>query len=222
MDSARIYTDCQNRLIALAGTLDPGRLATVVPACPAWTVQQVYAHLAGLCADVPAGAVTPPADDATTARQVAAHAHLDIEGINDAWRAATPALLEAFATRTRVRYRLPVVDVWHHENDVRGALGLGPQTEDADQLAAFAFGGLARVWPADRPAVLVRAADTGQEWALGEGRGLVWSGSVFELLRAAMGRRTPERIRAMDWSGDPAAVVASLSMLPAPDTDLVV
>lgn len=220
MDSARIYEDCQNRLLDLAATLDEKQLATTVPACPDWTVQQTYAHLAGLCVDVSAGQLVPPLSDDVTAQQVAARADLDIHQVCDEWRRNTPALLEVMTTQKRVRYSLPALDVWHHENDIRDALGMPAQTRDADQLAAFPLGGQARAWSADLPSVHVVATDTGQEWTLGEGADLVLRATAYELARAVTGRRSLAQITAMDWSGDPSAVVGHLPTLPAPKSDL--
>ena len=227
MDSALIYQQAQDRLLVLAAGLDEASLATVVPACPAWDVRQTYAHMAGLCAEVVQGLVTPPASDEVTARQVADRADKRIDELTAEWAQGAPALLELMRTQTRLRYSLPALDTWHHENDIRGALGLEPQTEGADQLAAFVLGGLARGWSADRPSVHVRATDTGQEWHLGEGdqekaADLTLSASAFELARAITGRRSPAQIRALDWSGDPAGVVHLLPTLPAPDKDLAV
>lgn len=223
MDSARIYQNCQDRLLDLAATLDRDQLASVVPACPDWTVQQVYAHLAGLGADVVRGDVTPPVSDEVTARQVADRAHLDIGSVAAQWRKEAPALLELLRTSKRRRYGLLALDLWHHENDLRGALGLAAQTEDADQLADFPLGGLAKAWPTEGPALRVVATDTGQEWELGEGGALTLSGTAFELARAVTGRRSVRQITAMDWTGgDPAGVAPFLPTLPAPEADLTV
>ncbi|QRN79828.1 MAG: maleylpyruvate isomerase family mycothiol-dependent enzyme [Nocardiopsis sp. BM-2018] len=223
MDSARIYENCQNRLLELAATLDRDQLATVVPACPDWTVQQVYAHLAGLATDVVNGDVTPPATDEVTGRQVAARAGHGIERLIAEWTRTGPGLVALLRTQQRRRYSLPALDVWHHENDIRGALGLTAQTEDADQLADFPLGGLAKGWPAQVPSVRVVATDTGQEWSLGEGAALTLSGTAFELARAVTGRRSVNQILAMDWTGaDPAPVAPFLPTLPAPETDLAV
>jgi hypothetical protein len=69
-DPAAVYRSVLERLAALATTLDDGQLATVVPTCPEWTVQDVYAHLAGLADDILQGKVAYPVADATTAAQV--------------------------------------------------------------------------------------------------------------------------------------------------------
>ncbi|MBR8743762.1 maleylpyruvate isomerase N-terminal domain-containing protein [Nocardiopsis sp. MG754419] len=228
MDPARIYQQAQQRLVALAGDLDEAALTTVVPACPDWDVRGTYAHMAGLCVEVVQGLVTPPASDEVTARQVADRAGVGIDRIIEEWVRGTPALLELMSAGTRMRYTLPALDTWHHENDIRGALGLEPRGDDADLLAGFVLGGLARAWSADRPSVRVRATDTGHAWYLGEGDGqsaradLTLDASAFELARAVTGRRSLDQIRALDWSGDPAPVVPLLSALPAPERDLAV
>lgn len=222
MDSSRIYQQTQERLVAVASTLDEKQLATVVPACPDWNVRQTYAHMAGLCVEVVQGLVTPPASDDVTARQVADRAGRSIEEITTEWTEGTPALLALMGAQARLRYSLPALDAWHHENDVRDALGEDAQTEDSDQLAAFVLGGLARGWAAERPSVHVVATDTGQEWHLGERADLTLRASAFELARAMTGRRSITQIRAMDWSGDPAEVAPLLSTLPVPEKDLAI
>ena len=222
MDSARIYQQSQERLVALAADLDDKQLATVVPACPDWDVRQTYAHMAGLCVEVAQGLVRPPVDDEVTARQVADRAGRSIQEITTEWSKGVPALLELMGARARARYFLPALDVWHLENDVRGALGMKARTEDSEQLADFVLSGLARGWVTNRPSVHVMSTDTGQEWHLGKGADLTLRASAFELARAMTGRRSITQIRAMDWSGDPTEVVPLLSGLPIPAKDLTI
>ena len=222
MDSARIYQQTQERLVALSTTFDEARLSTVVPACPAWDVRQTYAHMAGLCVEVVQGIVTPPASDEVTARQVTDRAGSDIDAINTEWSESAPALIELMREQTRRRYSLPALDAWHHENDIRGALGMEAQLQDADQLADFVLGGLSHGWPAEQPSVHVVATDTGQTWYLGEGSDLALSASAFELARAVTGRRSIAQILAMNWVGDPTEVAPLLPTLPAPERDLAV
>lgn len=222
MDAARIYANAQSRLFDLAAGLRGDQADASVPALPEWTVTETYAHLAGICSDVLSGVLTPPATDTVTARQVAERAHLDAGEICQEWKAETPAFLGLLSTRQRTRYRLPVVDIWHHENDLRGALGLGPQTEDADQLADFTIGGAAKGWSPELPSVRVEATDTGRTWTLGQGGHLIWRAPLFDLARAVLGRRSKGQITAMDWSADPAPVLEHLSAMPFPERDLSV
>ncbi|MFV2197989.1 maleylpyruvate isomerase family mycothiol-dependent enzyme [Nocardiopsis sp. LOL_012] len=220
MDPVRIYSEAHGRLIDLALGLPPGELSAAVPACPAWTVRQTYAHLAGVCVDVAAGTVTPPVTDQVTAGQVADRDGRDIAEICQEWRTSAPVLLDLMRSQGKARYRLPAVDVWNHENDIRGALGLAAQTEHAEALLDFSLTGMGRSWPQERPALTVTATDAERSWTLGEGTGPHWRGTAFELYRALMGRRTTGQIIAMDWSGDPAPVVGFLSLLPAAEKPL--
>ncbi|MEV2275469.1 maleylpyruvate isomerase N-terminal domain-containing protein [Nocardiopsis sp. NPDC049922] len=222
MDSTSVYTACQNRLLDLAAGLTADRIAAPVPALPAWNVLQTYAHLAGVCVDVGTRGLVPPSGDEATARQVAERAAADLPAICDEWRAATPALLEVFAAQARSRFKLPALDVWHHENDLRGALGMEPQTEDAGQVAGLILGFHTRDWDASLPGVRVLAADTGQEWLLGAEPDLELRATAFELARSVSGRRTLAQIAALDWTGDPSAVAGRLPTLPIPEADLSV
>lgn len=52
---ARAYQDGRRRVTALLAELDERRLATRVPACPAWTVRDLLAHLVGVAADTAGG-----------------------------------------------------------------------------------------------------------------------------------------------------------------------
>lgn len=221
MDAARIYTDAQKRLLDLAAELTPGQLDTRVPALPAWNVRKTYAHLAGVCADVGSGRAVPPADDATTARQVEERRTMSLEEVCEQWRADTPALMAAFEQNTAKRYVLPAVDIWHHENDIYGALGRPGNREHADALADFALRGFARGWTEDRPGLRVVATDSGQEWDLGSGADLVLRARVYELARLVLGRRSRAQALAMDWSGgDPEPVIGFLHAFPMPAGDL--
>ncbi|WP_017611209.1 maleylpyruvate isomerase N-terminal domain-containing protein [Nocardiopsis xinjiangensis] len=222
MDAVRIYANAQNRLFDLAAELTGEQADTPVPALPEWTVAETYAHLSGICADVLGGTLTPPATDTVTARQVAERAHLELGEICQEWKDATPAFLDLLSTQQRTRYRLPVVDIWHHENDLRGALGLAPQAEDVEQLADFTIGGLAKQWSSELPSVRVAATDRDRTWDLGEGGDLHWSGPVLELARAVLGRRSRAQMVAMEWDGDPARVLEYLAVMPISERDLQV
>jgi hypothetical protein len=49
---AELYRDGRERLLALGAELGAADAARPVPACPDWTVKDLYAHLAGVAADV--------------------------------------------------------------------------------------------------------------------------------------------------------------------------
>lgn len=63
-DLAGAYAEARGRLQNLLAGLDQAALAARVPACPAWTVLDVLAHLAGVAADVVNGTYFYGAADA--------------------------------------------------------------------------------------------------------------------------------------------------------------
>jgi hypothetical protein len=74
MDLVGVYRQGRERVLELAADLDEGDATIVVRACPQWTVKDVYAHIAGVPADILAGRIEGVGTDEWTARQVAARA----------------------------------------------------------------------------------------------------------------------------------------------------
>src|SRR6266700_514355 len=62
LDLAAAYAETQARLAELVRDLPSERLATTVPASPAWDVKDVVAHLTGLAGDVLAGLIPAELD----------------------------------------------------------------------------------------------------------------------------------------------------------------
>ena len=70
-DLGRLYHDTRERLVALLSELDEAALAARVPACPAWPVRDVVAHLCAVYQDVLTGRLTRINTEPETAAQVA-------------------------------------------------------------------------------------------------------------------------------------------------------
>jgi hypothetical protein len=70
MTPEEIYPQIRARLCDLAATLPAEQLLSQVPALPAWTVRDVFGHLAGVCADVYRGNVEGAATSQWTQAQV--------------------------------------------------------------------------------------------------------------------------------------------------------
>jgi Mycothiol maleylpyruvate isomerase N-terminal domain len=64
-----VYEGGRRRIVELVADLDDRSAATPVSACPEWSVHDVIAHLAGVCADIMAGNVAGAATDPWTAAQ---------------------------------------------------------------------------------------------------------------------------------------------------------
>lgn len=196
------YASCRARigeLVRAAG--DERATATVVPACPEWSVHDVVAHLAGVVADALAGNLDGVATDPWTAAQVEARRGRTVDEVVDEWDAAAPAF-EAFLDAVGDPGRQAVLDAVTHEQDIRGALGeRGGRDADAVHI------GLSFVAPrfvdaaAERGVAVRVVSDDGATFGPADAP-LTLSASAFELVRALTGRRSAEQLRAMAWGGD--------------------
>ncbi len=219
-DYAAAYREARADLVAIAATLDADELAQVVPATPAWTVKDVYAHVTGVAADTVAGNREGAPGEAWTAAQVAARRDMTLAEILAEWELAGSALEELLA-REGGRWRAAVVDAWTHGQDVRNAVGRpGNRHGDGLRLAA----GAARVaGPRLSNAGLgaLRIVAEPFEFVVGDGDpAATVTVDAYELARAALGRRSHEQMAAWRWTADPARYVAHLTVFPARETPL--
>lgn len=202
-DFAAIYRQVREGLLDLADDLSAEEWATLAPATPEWTVKDLYAHLAGVAADVLVGNIVFPGTDEWTAKQVGDRADHSPQQVCDEWAETGPEL-EAKMEELGTALSAAVIDIWHHDQDARNAIGhyanrtgdglvlalrsgnvIGPKIEEAGLPAlGVSTDGYDRVFGGDEPAVTV-------------------SGDAYELARAFMGRRSFAQIKSFDWSGDP-------------------
>ena len=194
------YARIRARTSFLLGEATPEQAALPVPSCPGWTVHDVAAHLVGNVEDWFEGRLSGPPDEATTATQVHRHQRTDIATLVSIWSSRADAFEAAITAGERWA---AVIDALSHEFDIRHALGRpGSRTDPAvGHLAEM----LARR-VADRVTVVLDDRPPPAE----EGQQLRLRTTAFEFFRAAMGRRSLGQMLALDWSADPADVVASL------------
>jgi uncharacterized protein (TIGR03083 family) len=222
MDLVEVYRQGRQRVLELAADLDEGDATIVVRACPQWTVKDVYAHIAGVPADILAGRIEGVATDEWTARQVAERADRSLGEICAELAELGPrleALIEAIGDAMDMRL---FIDQWTHEQDVRGALGR-PGARDIPVVGwavKTMLGGFGRGWDErGLPTVLV-IGSTG-EWLLGEGVPmLTLRADDFDIARALIGRRSRDEYLRLGWDGDPSAVIDHLHAFPLADADL--
>jgi len=206
MDTADCYRTVRTRMIEFAAGLSAEEAAAPVPALPAWTVRDTYAHLAGLCADVLDGLIAGPATDEDTAREVAQREGRGLAELCEEWAEHAPRLDELIAGPKGYRYHLLVQDAWHHEQDVLGAFGLPQAREDATTtvVAAAVMDVYVRAWRKLELGPAVRITTPTGDWTLGVGEsGAALRATDFDLVRMLIGRRTLSEMRAMGWTGDP-------------------
>lgn len=230
------YAAGRQRVTELVRGLPAEQLATTVPGCPAWTVTDVVAHLAGTCSDVLEGNLEGVTTDPWTTAQVDARRGRSIVELVEEWNEAAPqveAIAEHFPGRMGTQW---VLDATTHEQDIRGAVG-APGARDSAGLAMaleFMIGGLgASVASRGLPPLEVRA--DGVSWVVGgEGatdmQALVMGAeppvqvggsaevtveaSSFELFRALTGRRSRDQIAKFTWTGDADAYVPAFEFGP--------
>ncbi len=201
---AGYYREGLERLLAVAAPLSETQAAIPVPACPDWTVKDVYSHQAGVADDVLAGRLDDGvATDPWTAAQVEArrgHSFSDVVAELDEKGHRFAEALAQFGDAADPRV---VMDQWTHEQDVRGALGTpgGTDLPVLGWMLERLTKGFGRGWAeAGRPPV--RVVGTSGEWLLGEGEpGATLRASDAELARIMIGRRSRRQALAC-WEGD--------------------
>lgn len=209
----------------LAAGLSAQQAATRVPALPAWTVRETYAHLAGVCREVREGVLTARATDEDTARQVAARADRELPELCAEWDEIGPGIEEALAGPKGYRYHLMMQDVWNHEQDVLGALGM-PQVRGDETTVAVSTviaDMYARGWEKFEVSPALRLRTPSLDRVIGVGEPVATLDTTdFELARMLIGRRTRDEIRDAGWSGAQLSseVLERLHFFPCPEKSL--
>jgi uncharacterized protein (TIGR03083 family) len=216
-DVGAAYAEGRRRLTALVGDLDDRGAATPVPTCPAWSVHDVVAHLTGVCADVLAGRIDGVGTDPWTDAQVAARRATPFADVLAEWNEVAPGV-EAIADGFGAAGYQWVGDQALHEHDVRGALDR-PGARDSETidmgLRFMVPGFLEAVANRDLPVLALRAGD--RTWTSGndgDEPATRLELEPFEALRAICGRRSPDQLRALPWTGDPEPYLPAFSWGP--------
>jgi uncharacterized protein (TIGR03083 family) len=213
------WTKAQARVIELVADLPPEHAELLVPACPDWTVRDLFSHMVGLGVDVVAGEEPDDHDRAWTAGHVAQRRGQDIPTLVAEWLSVTAPLQEWMLTRgTR-----PLADVIIHEQDLRGALGV-PGGQDSGGVRAIRDRFLLRF--SERVGDLPSIALVGEGWqwvsnGVPDAAEVVVAAPDFELARALVTRRSERQLR--DWTthGDIGPYLDAFALLgPLPSTDL--
>jgi uncharacterized protein (TIGR03083 family) len=218
------YRVIRTQLTELAADLTPEQAATPVPALPGWSVQDAYAHVTGISADILAGTAAQPHSAEWTAGHLAARRGRSLAEIVREWTAngpGTEAFLDEPAGRPSV---IAVIDLFHHSHDVRGALGRREARDTpeavfvATLLTKFKRGG----WEQAGHPPIELATGSGS-WRFGDQDGAPTAAlatSDFELARILIGRRSRAQMLAAGWTGDPEPIVDLLPRFGPPVTDL--
>ncbi|QXC59864.1 maleylpyruvate isomerase N-terminal domain-containing protein [Aquihabitans sp. G128] len=201
MDTTEAYAQTRRTMTEIVRSLDPADGRRPVPACPRWTVQELFSHAVGVSADILAGDVGGAGSDAWTQAQVEARRGRSLAELADEWDETGP---EVEAKLVGLLPAQAVFDQVTHEHDLRGAVDR-PGGQDSAALA-IGFGFVEQHWPATMAArglAPVRLVAGDVELVVGDGGSTTVRLSRFEALRALTGRRSLDQVRAYDWGADP-------------------
>lgn len=125
-DWGEVYRGNAEAVAALGRGLTPTQLATAVPASPAWTAQEVFAHLAGGPADLVTGRMDGAPGPEWTARHVNERMHLPVADLVEELLSHQGAVVASTVDNPRPAI---VWDIAVHHADLHEAFGLGVPPE---------------------------------------------------------------------------------------------
>jgi len=180
---------------------------TMTAACPAWSIKDVYAHLAGISTDILAGNTAEAATPTWADGHVADRRHLTLEQVLDEWETAGREVSEVMESVGRAFPPELFIDQWTHEWDIRAALG--PRAAAVPDCTVFRhyFDELATRMSEDeagRELDPMTVEVDGSRFVIGVkdgSRSVVGdvSFTMFEFARVLMGRRSRRQLRYFDW-----------------------
>lgn len=216
------YAATRDRVVALVADLEPELAARIVPACPAWTVHDVVAHVAGLGVALGAGRVPQGDVQAFLDELVDERRGLPLAAVVDDWVAAADAVHAFLVARGAGGGQL-VYDLVAHEHDIRHALGRpGARDTSAVRACLDAASSILERDLAAHALPAVELTSAGRTWTVGTGApGLALELEPFELIRVLGSRRSERQLRSLPWRGDLDRYLPALAHLPLPAADLV-
>ena len=224
-DYADEYAAARASVRSLLTDLDDAAAATVVPACPDWTVHDLCAHLVGVPAALVVRDNPPPGDNQPWVdRQVAERADRSVAELLDEWDAVGPDF-EGLMRKLPHAFGGLVYDAVAHEHDLRGALGRPGERDAAGVWASLDV--MVPMVERDLAAGGRRPARCGcgpadREWVVGAGDPAVsLTTTPFELMRLLGSRRSRDQILAAPWDGDVEPFLSVLAHMPLPGRDIV-
>jgi uncharacterized protein (TIGR03083 family) len=221
-DAAAAYRVIHQRIDALVRART-GVAELAVPACPAWTIRQMIAHLTGVAQDIVAlnldGKGTGPWAEAQVERL---NEH-SLDDLLDLWGRLIQPVTATLERAPGGSVCQLVFDTLTHEHDLRGALD-EPGSRTGDPAAAAAIGFMTTMGDqfirhAELPALRLTIPATGSV-QLGDPDTapdhLALNTSDFEALRSFGGRRSIRQLLALPWQGDPTHLLPAFAhQLPA-------
>ena len=225
LDLVSHYRATRGRIVERVVSLDDDDASRVVPACPAWTIRDVVAHVTGIAADLGARRMPGSNSQAWIDGHVSDRKGLPLDRLADEWLASG---VESFIEKSGSG--LLLFDVCAHEHDICHALGtVGDRESDALHACLSAMSELLRKDLLAKGAPgSVALTSRGHSWTVGEGPvGLMLEAEPFELIRIFGSRRSEHQMRALPWknpdgsTADVGPWLGYLAHFPYPVADLV-
>jgi len=217
------YFALRDRVVAMTAMANESQLAQPVPACPEWTVQQLFTHVAAmpmtiLAGEIPDEVMAGSDPNPWLARMVDEHGGRSVVDLAR-WWGSDDAALGGFVDGAE----LLLVDLFVHDSDLCGALGRPPLRTTAEldpQLDAA----LAALQPAVAAAELAPIAvddGTGRRSSAAGAPGWVLRTDRWTAHRTLSSRRTRDEVLAIPHDGDPEPYLDLLDEhLPLPGVSL--
>ena len=200
IDPVVAWRDAFERVCGLVGDLDEQQLTRCVPACPDWTVRDLFSHMVGLGADVLAGNEPDDHHQEWTQAQVDSRRDRGAEELLVEWRSLT----EDLQAWMREHGSRPLNDVVIHEHDLRGAVEV-PGGRDAAGLVVVRERMAQRFASRTEALPAIALLGVGFRWAShGEpdDAPVALRADDFDLSRALMSRRSADQLRGWTVAGD--------------------
>jgi hypothetical protein len=220
--AAAAYQLIHQRIDALAGG-HTGIAEVPVPACPAWTIRQMIAHLTGVAQDILALNLDDKGTGPWAEAQVERLSEHSLNDLLDLWGRLIEPVAATLELAPEESVCQLVFDTLTHEHDIRGALNEpGSRTSDPASAAAMGFMttmGDRFIRHARLPSLRLTTPTTGSV-QLGDPRTaraeLALNVVDFEALRAFGGRRSIRQLLTLPWQGDPTPLLPAFTeQLPA-------
>jgi uncharacterized protein (TIGR03083 family) len=212
------YQRTRARVCTLLLDATPDALARTVPACPAWTVKDLAAHLAGVPATLAAGNFPSGDVDEWLQGIVDERREVEVEDLVAEWNALDAAIEPMLQGMGSLMF----TDVAIHEHDLRGALG-EPDHDALEVAAAMACALSSFEQPLhDAGLGAIAVAHDGRTWRTHDTEaGWTLLVEPWEATRALGSRRTADELRALPSEGGGEAYIAVVAAhLPLPVASL--
>lgn len=197
------YRQGRQRLIELADRLTEADGATMTDACPAWSIKDVYAHLAGIATDILTGNTEGAATEAWADGHVAARADRSLVEVVDEWRTAGEQVSDLVESAGQMFPAPLFLDQWTHEWDIRAALGPSAATTPDDSVFEHLLDDMEQAMANDERSADLPRLDLivgGRTIGVGSGQSVgALALTLFEYGRLSMGRRSMAQIDAYPW-----------------------